>query len=445
MAKRIKAIKCPQCGSTKVKEQRTDYYRCSGCHTEFFIDSDDIHIHHSYETDIPNPVNIPNQKYIIAGVAAFMIVMFIVSSIFYTRKPSADGFPLPAIALKGEQSEKERFVWDDIDEMECFANAGGEGMIAVIGEGVYKKGYTITKEEKPYMGIYRVADQKQIQLKQMSELENIDLSKINIRTFENGDVYVIIDKRKLFKLNTATYELSEVIFQTLGLPEFEKGVFQIEFEYDNDGFKVINEMGKELYYFPIINKVYDKNEFYDAQSRKTADAKKRAAFVFTGESFDYPDEKPLLIKYYYWHQTGYPYDMPHFAWWKDYGGSGIFTDRDPYRKVLMSAYQAESSRVISWKNFTPDREYISGTVMAYDDKEVMIAFSTTLSGNKIVQLLDAETAEIKWTLPADKPYLIGNYIRVKEGYLFSENNKTWLFDTQKREGNYMEWDFRQIE
>ncbi len=441
MAKRIKVIKCPQCGSTKAKELRTDYYRCNSCHTEFFIDSDDININHRHEP--LNPANVPNQKYITVGVTVFMVVVFLLSTLFYTRKSSVNDYRPSAISAAND--EKEYFSWTGIDEFEGFANANGEGMIVVIGEGVYKKGgYSVSKEE-PYMAVYRADNRKQMAFKQIGELKNCTISYSDIRVFGNGNVYVIFNEKRLFKLNTTTYEFSEVVFQTLGLPEFEKGVFQIEFEYHNDGFKVINELGKELYYFPIINKVYDKNEYYDARPKKTADAEKRAAFVFTGESLEYPEEKPLLIKYYYWHQTGYPYDMPRFVWWKDYGGSGIFTDRDPYRKVLMSPYQAKDSRVISWKNFTPDREYISGTVMAYDDKEVMIAFSTTLSGNKIVQLLDAETAEIKWTLPADKPYLIGNYIRVKEGYLFSENNKTWLFDTQKREGNYMEWDFRQIE
>lgn len=437
MAKQIKAIKCPQCGSTKAKELRTDYYRCNSCHTEFFIDSDDININHRHEP--LNPANLPNQKYIAVGVTVFMVVVFLLSTLFYTRKSSVNDYRPSAISAN---DEKEYFSWTGIEEFEGFANTNGEGMIVVIGEGVYQKGaYSVSKEEEPYMAVYRADNRKQMAFKQIGELKNVKISYSDISVFGNGDVYVIFNKKRLFKLNTTTYELSEVVFQTLGLPEFEKGVFQIEFEYYNDGFKVINELGKELYYFPIINKVYNKNEFYDAQPKKTANAKKQVAFVFAEKSFDYPDEKPLLIKYYYWHQTGYPYDMPHFEWRKDYGGSGIFTDRDPYRKVLISPYQAKDSRIISWKNFTPDREYISGTVLAYDDKEVMIAFSTTLSGNTIVQLLDAETAAIKWTLPADKPYLIGNYVRVKEGYLFTKYKKSWLFDTQKREGSYIEWDF----
>ena len=74
--------------------------------------------------------------------------------------------------------------------------------------------------------------------------------------FENGDIYAIINKKKLFKLNRATYEFEEIIFEALNFPDFAKGVYEIKFVYDGDGFKVVNELGKELYYYPIINKVF---------------------------------------------------------------------------------------------------------------------------------------------------------------------------------------------
>ena len=74
--------------------------------------------------------------------------------------------------------------------------------------------------------------------------------------------------------------------------------------------------------------------------------------------------------------------------------------------------------MISYRDFTPDRDYISGTVWACDDSEVLISFQPTLSGNSIVQLLDAETAAIKWIKPADMDYLLSkDVVKVKGGYL----------------------------
>ncbi|MCK7559269.1 hypothetical protein MKQ70_31605 [Chitinophaga sedimenti] len=47
MPKEIKAIKCPHCGSVKHTAIKEDHYRCENCHTEYYLDSDDIYIHHT--------------------------------------------------------------------------------------------------------------------------------------------------------------------------------------------------------------------------------------------------------------------------------------------------------------------------------------------------------------------------------------------------------------
>lgn len=51
MAKQIKTIKCPQCGSVRKTEIKPDYFRCDGCTTEYFLDNDDINVNvrHSSE------------------------------------------------------------------------------------------------------------------------------------------------------------------------------------------------------------------------------------------------------------------------------------------------------------------------------------------------------------------------------------------------------------
>lgn len=48
MAKQLKVIKCPQCGSTQKTLVKEDQYICQSCETEYFLDNDDIHIHVKY-------------------------------------------------------------------------------------------------------------------------------------------------------------------------------------------------------------------------------------------------------------------------------------------------------------------------------------------------------------------------------------------------------------
>ncbi|MEO8255300.1 MAG: hypothetical protein ABI554_13045, partial [Flavobacterium sp.] len=62
MAKTIKAIICPNCGSNQKTEIKPDYFVCESCKTEYYLDSDDIHIIHtnntSYGTPIPNQIKL---------------------------------------------------------------------------------------------------------------------------------------------------------------------------------------------------------------------------------------------------------------------------------------------------------------------------------------------------------------------------------------------------
>ncbi|WP_245792911.1 hypothetical protein [Tannerella forsythia] len=440
MAKRIKVIKCPQCGSTKAKELRTDHYQCKSCYTEFFIDSDDINILHKYDSPLGD-LNKVNTKRILAGIAIVVsiFIFFGVFSNLFLQKSSFDYAP-PSLPVKIE--EKEVVFWDRIHKFKGFANATDEGTILVIGTRETKKGYSVSDKKQSYYGIYQAVDGKEILVQPIRSLEETEISNTDVKLFENGDIYAIINKKKLFKLNRATYELEEIIFEALNFSDLAKGVYEIKFAYDGDGFKVVNELGKELYYYPIINKVFGEDMLYKMLPRKTPEARKKVAFQFTCNSDFFPDEKIQLIRYDYWQQIGYPTDIPHFAWTKDFGGSGIFTESSPYRKVLVLPYIAEMSRLISYRDFTPDRDYISGTVWAYDDSQVLISFKPSLSGNSIIQLLDAETAAIKWTKPADMDYLLSeDVVKVKGGYLFTANKESWLFNTQNKEGVYIKWEF----
>ncbi len=51
MATRIKAVKCPQCGSEKHEQLDEKRYRCLNCGTEFFLDDDDINVNVNHHYD----------------------------------------------------------------------------------------------------------------------------------------------------------------------------------------------------------------------------------------------------------------------------------------------------------------------------------------------------------------------------------------------------------
>ncbi|WP_019946820.1 SHOCT domain-containing protein [Hymenobacter aerophilus] len=65
MAKSIKALKCPQCGSTQKTQVRPEHFRCDNCGTEYFLDNDDININYT-ERKLGTPAT-PNRPGLIAG------------------------------------------------------------------------------------------------------------------------------------------------------------------------------------------------------------------------------------------------------------------------------------------------------------------------------------------------------------------------------------------
>ena len=82
MATKIRAVKCPNCGSEKHDQLDSKRFRCKNCGTEFFIDDDDININvnHRYDYSPPPIPNIsgPSKLINLFAIAAVGIVTVIV-------------------------------------------------------------------------------------------------------------------------------------------------------------------------------------------------------------------------------------------------------------------------------------------------------------------------------------------------------------------------------
>lgn len=95
MAKKIKAIKCPHCGSVNKAKSNKNTYQCNQCDTEYFIDSDDlnINVNHTYNND--NQTSAKTEKngwYDFFSIALAMLfiglIIFFSRSCFHSRPSS---------------------------------------------------------------------------------------------------------------------------------------------------------------------------------------------------------------------------------------------------------------------------------------------------------------------------------------------------------------------
>ncbi|WP_404812774.1 hypothetical protein ACIRNY_05315 [Capnocytophaga canimorsus] len=390
MAKRIKPIKCPQCGSTQATETKTDYYRCNSCQSEFFIDNDDININHRHTYDTPqfSAKHLKALKFLGLGIAVFFLMMMVISL-------------LPSRTTYSPSAVQENKPYWDIEAVIPTANKDGEPIAIVVGDIV--SGNHPNQTYKPMFGFFHATTFKEI------AAVPIDVESINFiikwKKMDEGKTYIVINKNRLFLLDENTLSINEVTPQTIGLPEFEKGFAEIDTNsaYENS-LEITNNLGKEYYYFPKLNQAIlygNRKEIKQLIAQNPIAPQGVTRFVFSRKD---DDKLPELFKVKTQGQAGYPYKRYFFRWFK----GELYIDKE--------------SQVLSYENFTPERFYFKPEVLHYDDKEVFIYFKHEWAESSpyFFQVLDAQTGEVKFTLQSNKEitYLNSSEVaKIKEGYL----------------------------
>jgi hypothetical protein len=108
---------------------------------------------------------------------------------------------------------------------------------------------------------------------------------------------------KIYKVDETAYALTDVPITMLAQhPEMSSGIANAEFIFrpDGEGFKFINNEGKNYFYFPLNDKIYtakDKLAATDKLQVKDTGEKLVTAHQFTQKSFEFPEEPLQLIQY----------------------------------------------------------------------------------------------------------------------------------------------------
>ncbi|MEC5143252.1 hypothetical protein [Chitinophaga sp. 212800010-3] len=431
MAKRIKAIKCPSCGSVKITELRPDYYKCNSCGTDFFLDSDDININHNY--NIPRNTNTVVPK-IAIGVAIAVVFLFVLKLLFSTRSshhPQELPYTAPAPAVT--QQEAPTYNWDNSAALSITDNQQ-HPYIAKVGQlyANLSERFNDSKPDKIYLALFDAVTSDKKWIRVLTELPPSGTKDYQLRVFEDNNLYIMLNHKLVFRLNIANSTIDNVLEQyEKGNDDLSVGIAKIEFNYNSygSGYKLVTNDGRNLVFMPLINKTYTESGFKAAIKQPVPQPVVTTGYRFSKESFEFPQEKKALIKYTYHYQYGYPKDEPQFGWDKDFGGSGIFTDRSPYKKVFIRDWSIKESRLINYKDITPGRTYFSPLVLASNDSVVMIANKPTPAEDEPyqVQILNGNTGAILKTLSPDPADLRGGGKILKDGYIVN-GNKYYYYD-----------------
>lgn len=403
MATKIKAIKCPQCGSTRGREIKEDQYECQSCGTVYFLDSDDVTVHHKHEfvSDESGPGQYPNKKMLmVAGIVGFMVLMLmlIVSNL---SQISRGGDASTGVL---SQSKERWELWG------LYPFVAKDSRPLVLAVGTRTRGSYPDEKEHIICAIYDPLKEEQIRTKELTEIKELDNFAYDVlRQFEDGSIHLIFNQLLWMRLDPSSLEINPVPESAYSdIPAFSSGIATFSYSYSRDGdaLKVMTNLGKEIYYYPIIKQAYTSDELHQVQRQPLPQPVTRTYFAFTSESTDYKEEPIQLIRYTQQTQIGYPKNTPSFFWRRDYGGSGIFTDADPYRKVLISSYSQKYDRVLSYQDLTPGAHYFDPDILWQDGAQLLIRYKPTAApqAKYLYQLMDGQTGKPLWTLSSPEEF-----------------------------------------
>jgi hypothetical protein len=437
MATEIKAIKCPQCGSTQNTQIKPDFFKCSNCGTEYYIDNDDINVNYTYR-NVPAGPPPPATPLRVRRGGLFLLILLVLLIVGVTSLVHFINGAAVSTAQSPMDSAlaavKEEFSHSTMGSI-VFSRPGVENQPILLTLS-YRQYMEDVAKTGVYLSCYDLLHQKELSLKSFPGTDAGSMGG-QLRKFSNGDIYAVFRGKRIFRLDPNKLEMEDVSTDLFkNQPRLQSGIATVDFtgESQGDGFSLLTNDGVTLRYYPLVDKIYTDREFEEATDGfKTLlnGGKETIYFDFTTQGIDFPDDKLQLMKYRYKSNGGGPEDRRYdFAWRRDYGRSGIFTDADPYTKVLISKEDKDAFRILSFTDLTPGRLYFDPAVKLGNDRDLIITFRVNAAPDAATSLqsLDVNTGAVKWTLPLEdrKPETVS---RFPEGYVALWNDQAISLDT----------------
>ncbi|AMR33999.1 hypothetical protein A0256_22390 [Mucilaginibacter sp. PAMC 26640] len=370
MAKDIKAIQCPKCGSTFKQELKPDFYRCQNCQTEYFLDSDDTHIYHHHEQVPPlqssaPPVSPKLPVYVLIGVIAFIAIVYVVTMLLQPKRNATNTYA----TYKTPRSYYSSFVYAN--------TATGDPVYLRMGVDYIAKGNN-TSEQELHAQFNNAMDGKLIADRIMTdETMRNNRCSLTFKIYSPDVIYAIGCNTILLQLDTRNNRLTDVTKSTFkDYPELSSGVAKLEFNYYKPMIDVMNNEGETFFYFPSVKRLANNQAEADAIWKQIYNTSRYFEFGYMGDYFD--DDKP--------------------------------------NQLLEVKYLKETGQFVK-RNVTPGRKYFSPAIIYQDQDNVIIVVNTTAAPDPpmSIQKIDIKTGKVLWALPPDKFYL-SQVAKCKQGY-----------------------------
>ena len=271
MPTHIKALKCPQCGSTRATKISEDHYRCDSCSTEFYLDSDDITIHHKVETKPAPNTFLRRLLFIILAPAAFFSLITIGLIVWGSSREETS-----------RERDGEEHMSYACERLMAFSSKAGRPIVVLCGAARRDDSTGDWDHAKGFMYFF---DGETYEIIKKLELPDVtgSVSVTDARQFEDGTYYVVLNKKRLFAIDRSTLDVKEIHGEDYKLPELSEGFGKLAlyFHEYGDALEVETNLAKKFVYYPIANKLYTDQSIFKAYEDKLPAPKLRTRFTFS--------------------------------------------------------------------------------------------------------------------------------------------------------------------
>ena len=413
MPKHIKTIKCPQCGSTRATQLREDHYRCDSCSTEFYLDSDDITIHHKFETERNTSTAKFKRFFLVLLAVTVFFSLIIIGLITFGR--SREG------SLRiGSDEEKISY---SIKELATFTTTAGRPIVVIFGSARPTSSSNVD-DAKGFVSFYDGETQKLVKKIEFLDVKG-RIQNMDMRRFGDGAFYIVFNEAHLYRLDPSTLDMTEVHGEDYKRPELSQGFAKVVFYYSQfgDALKVKTNLGESFVYYPIADKIYTEKEAYAAPLEPLPAPKVATHFTFSLKSSDYPNKQLQLIRYRRLEQDGYPCEYPRFQWRSWDGKEG-----------LIFPYSEKRARLQGYEDLTPGAYYFSPGVLDASEDQILITFKPTAAADakQMLRCLDAQTGKVLWSYSDDENNLHGGSVasRFAGGYVVVNYRSSYVISNE---------------
>jgi hypothetical protein len=293
------------------------------------------------------------------------------------------------------------------------ADISARPLLAVLGKREYHPAAGEDTKNGIYLSFYDILQRKELSAKMIDPGADSAVD-VQLRTFENGDIYFTLNRRWVYRVDRSRLEAKDVTKTLFShQPKLKTGIEAVGFVPNNegDGFAVLTTGGAGYAYYPLVDKLYTPDGLNAGQEgfRSLLDGGSgKVYFAFTGKGPGPMNEKPRLLRISYKDNNGGPkYICTNFN--KD-----------------ISAREKQIFRITDWSDLTPGRSYFDPQVVYGDAGSLLILFRADAASDAPLSLqsLDPVSGSVKWTVACSTDGKPDKALPFRDGFILVKGNTT---------------------